>query len=266
MAAVSDFGPRGRAELRPKVDSRESLHPPKSPILIIILAGQSNMDGRADKKDLPEDLAVPQSDVRFFYRDSWTFLQPGSSWRVKQPELFGPEISFGRAMADRHPEQKFALVKHAKGGTSLADEWNPAGGVHYKILFDRIRRATAELSREDLAWEVKGFVWMQGERDADFISYAAAYETNFVKFIEAVRRELEQPELPFVFGQIHAPTYKFRTQVREAQAKVARAVKNSRMVRTDDLPMQNDQTHYDANGFVMLGRRFADALYELIEK
>jgi hypothetical protein len=224
------------------------------------------MDGRADKKDLPEALAAPQTDIRFFYRDTWTFLQPGSSWRVKQPELFGPEISFGRALADLYPNRQFALVKHSKGGTSLAEEWNPETGAHYKMLLVKIRAATAELTRERVAWEIVGFVWMQGERDADFSSYAAVYAGNFVKFIAAVRRDLRQPALPFVFGQIHAPTYPFRTQVREAQAQVARSVKNTRMVRTDDLPMQKDQTHYDAGGFVMLGRRFADALSELLKE
>jgi sialate O-acetylesterase len=223
------------------------------------------MDGRAHKKDLPGELAAPQTDIRFFYRDAWTFLQPGSSWRIKQPELFGPEISFGRNLAERYSTRQFALVKHAKGGTSLAEEWNPKTGAHYKMLFDKIQTATAELARKGVAWEIVGFVWMQGERDADFATYAAAYADNFLKFIAAVRRDLHQPALPFVFGQIHAPTYPFRLQVREAQAKVARSVKDSRMVRTDDLPMQADQTHYDAGGFVLLGRRFAGALSELLK-
>ena len=40
-------------------------------------------------------------------------------------DCFGPEVTFGRFMADLDPDQPVALIKHAVGGTGLYVYWYP---------------------------------------------------------------------------------------------------------------------------------------------
>jgi iduronate 2-sulfatase len=108
---------------------------------VFLVAGQSNCDGRGPVRDLKGPLvrwAKPQQDVIISYSCStlrgpqltsggFQPLQPG--WSVapgkNKPKMlpsstFGPEVSFGRTMADHLQKEKIALIKFAEGGTSLA--------------------------------------------------------------------------------------------------------------------------------------------------
>jgi iduronate 2-sulfatase len=100
-----------------------------APVRVYILAGQSNMDGRGKKSELVGDLATwatPQADVRIadanstrrgpFSTDGFVPLAPGYSVPpgTKGKKLpggtFGPEVSFGRALADANREHKIVLI------------------------------------------------------------------------------------------------------------------------------------------------------------
>ncbi|MCB0221709.1 MAG: hypothetical protein KDH09_18575, partial [Chrysiogenetes bacterium] len=67
---------------------------------VYILAGQSNMEGRAHRKDLPQELARPRPDILYFCGDTWEPLAPGGSRKPPSPDGFGPEITFGRTLAN----------------------------------------------------------------------------------------------------------------------------------------------------------------------
>lgn len=228
------------------------------PLKLFILAGQSNMDGQAFVSGLPEMLQAPQADVAF-YRDRWTTLQPGSG---KTSAQFGPEVTFGRAMADLNPDANIALLKYAVSGSNLYYGWNPGGngrptGSYYSTLMTKVADALASLGPDSTA-EIGGVIWMQGESDASTPTMAATYEVNLTQFINSVRTDLGSPNLPFVIGQIsEAPSWSYGSIVREAQYDVSRAVPNTWMVRTSDLTFNDDGIHYDAAGQYALGYRFA---------
>ena len=103
----------------------------KAKMKVYLLGGQSNMDGRADNDDLPSELQLPQSDVQIYFEGSWYDLQPGLSF-LQLGQSFGPEVTFGRELADSYNE-KIALIKYARGGTSLAQDWNPVSGSTIRI-------------------------------------------------------------------------------------------------------------------------------------
>lgn len=178
---------------------------------VFVLAGQSNMDARAHRRDLSVKLQGPQDDVRFFPADRWTALAPGSSARPAPPDGFGPELSFGRSLADGWPGGcRIALVKHARGGTSFAVDWRPGPDGLYRGLLDKVSAAMAALKSDGHTVELRAFVWMQGERDATTSGDAARYEDNLRAFIREVRAGLGVPELPIVIGRIKAPDKPFR--------------------------------------------------------
>ena len=227
---------------------------------VYVLAGQSNMDARAHRKDLPRRLQDAQTDVRFFFDDRWTYLSPGSSANPPMPDGFGPEISFGRTLADRAPAGKsVALIKHSKGGTDLARDWSPDGGPETRKLLQKVTTALEKLRNEGHVPSVRGFIWMQGERDATSDNDAGAYKQNLIAFIQHVRVAFADVSLPFVIGRIKAPQKPHRDLVRKAQETVANVVPDISWVDTDDLTLL-DIVHYDARSLVELGRRFADAV------
>lgn len=241
-------------------------HAAEGDLRAFILAGQSNMDGRPQASLLPESLQRPQKDVMFFWKDSWGDLTYGSTFSPSRPRTtFGPEITFGRAMADAWPSDRIAIIKHAKGGTGLVVEWKPRTGPHYVMLMEKVTKARQLLAARGQKLKIEGVVWMQGEFDTREKEIAAAYGKNLTEFIRIVREDLGDPNLPFVFGQIHAPThyYPFREPVKEGQAHVAKSVQGVAMVTTTHLELMDD-VHYTAEGVMWLGRKFAEEMRRLI--
>lgn len=243
---------------------------PGEPVVdVYILAGQSNMEGRAHQRDLPEVLRAPNPAVWFYHEDAWGPLAPGSSKCPAPPDGFGPEIGFAVALARVAPG-KFALIKHAVGGTSLAADWRAPDGPQTVRLLAKVRAALAEFRQRRIEYRVSGFIWVQGERDANERDPAAAYAAGLAAYIRHMRRELAAPTLPFVVARItpHSmPARAFSEVVRAAQASVCRATPHTHLVDTDDLTLFEEpapdgsrvRVHFDASSLVRLGERLANA-------
>lgn len=163
-----------------------------------LLLGQSHINGHgisAELATLAPELQSPQSDVLFWAtgENSWTQLQPGYAYDETR---FGPEVSFGRAMADFHGEP-IAIIKHAVGGTSLGDDWEPHNGPIWQDMVTDINNAVAGLAPgETLKYE--GILWIQGGSDTWRRKNAIAYETNLRNFIQEMRILTNEPDLPFL--------------------------------------------------------------------
>ena len=92
-------------------------------------------------------------------------------------------------------------------------------------------------------YTLKGFLWYQGESDE---GYADSYPKLMRGVIEAWRREFKDEDLPFLFVQLpmfknkNDPDYTSWADLREAQMKVFRSVKNTGMAVALDLGKFND--------------------------
>ncbi|MFT5585107.1 MAG: hypothetical protein ACI9VR_002695 [Cognaticolwellia sp.] len=242
---------------------------PDQPRLIYLLGGQSNMDGWGYVSGLPPTLQLAQKDVDIYWsgRSVWTGLVASASGSSSGVEYFGPEVSFGRAMADGLPDRQVSLIKHAVGGTDLAECWypgeardDPGRGPCYRGFVETLDAGLAELDAQGVDYEIGGMVWMQGESDAYNQSFSNVYQSNMERFIERVRQDVETPEMPFAMGQIDCPTCPWRDTVRQAQTDVAAGSDTIFVVATDDLPQNLDNLHFDASGQRTLGRRLGEAL------
>ncbi len=248
-----------------EVSRLDALPAAPEPLKIFLVAGQSNGDGRGNPTDLPANLQNPQG-VPIFHNGQWHGLQPGLTDQ-NHPGLFGPEITFGRDVAEALAGENVALVKYAWGGTNLAVDWNPdTPGAHYTAFMNAVRQALANVGPDYLP-EIAGMIWMQGESDTGDVTRAESYEANLTNFIETVRTDLGAPDMPFVIGEIlDYPTYTYADVVREAQANVAAADRMVALVRTDDLPIiVGNDNHYNAAGQMELGSRFALAVLTVPE-
>jgi hypothetical protein len=235
---------------------------------VFIFAGQSNMIVlQTHATDLPPERRLPQSQVLFYGPD-----ENGSTWAPLQPPTtsaggFGPEISAGAHLTAFAQYALVAEVKFAASGANLANQWNPdTPGSYYNQLLARVQAATQSLQAEHPGDDVTiaGFFWMQGEADAQNAGFAAAYEANLNHFIDRVRADYGDPDLPFIVGRIRYWPYVYAAQVRAAQANVAAAKPGVGLVNTDSLPMNaDDYVHFTSAGAYQLGTLFADAFLRL---
>lgn len=199
----------------------------KKKLQVYLLAGQSNMDGRANGGDLSsEDLARLEkvADRINFYNNhkpvsnlQFTPSTPYLKEKFKFDFIFGPELFFGIEMAEKYPDEEFIFIKRALGGTSLYGCWNPNWTYEKakisleenkpKLYFDfrdYVKEVLKDYSYD--SYEIKGMLWVQGEADSNIMKRgekpANSYGENLQALVNAVRNDFNQPELPFVLFQV----------------------------------------------------------------
>lgn len=231
---------------------------------MFILAGQSNMVGKGATAELPADLKKTPANVKLYHAGRAEPLAAAAS--------FGPEVAFAHELAKAWPERQIIIVKFAVGGTSLLD-WAPdwteqnarrtetaKAGPLYSKLLEYVKAAAA-----GRPVEIAAVVWEQGGRDAKFPDVAGEYGKNLRTLVERLRKDLAAPDLPFIYGEVNTPPARFPAteDVRKGQQQVAREVPRVKLVPTKGLRTLSDETHYDTQGQLELGKRFARAFLEL---
>ena len=265
-------------------------------IKIILLAGQSNADGRADGSGLPANLQVPQPNVPFYYYTYGTAINPDGTYgtlTTLRPGAtqtpvggFGPEITLGAQLApilEQRDGVTLAIIKYAKGGSSLSVDWKANGnsgtstdGAHYQrfqqVAWAGYNKLAAAYPNTTISFA--GVVWVQGESDIDLGS-TGAYAANLTQFVADIRATFGS-SLPFVFSRISqnqsyysAPASSFYANyltLRQQQASAAATVANSYLIDTDGqaFSVKSDLLHFNAGGQQALGAAFAAKLADVI--
>jgi hypothetical protein len=261
-------------------------------VRVFLVAGQSNAVGcNSDASELPPELYAPQLDVLFWYEEGpWgTVHDPGrrirsDGWEPLEFQSdpaygtfgwyvdgFGPEVKLGRVLAD-NLSTEVAVLKVAVNATSLAIDWDPdTADSLYGQMLDITDEALAALGELGHTGTLAGCFWMQGEWDALYASYAAAYQSNLTAFIADLRADCGNPALPFVIGRLNVHidecpyiSFPYLDDVRAAQEAVAASVPRAALVNTDDLPLNSDFLHFTAAGQLKLGGRFAEAYLAML--
>ena len=252
-------------------------------VQVWLMGGQSNMRGHGNPVQITDPLLQsPQGDVMLWHNQHnedvfWDAGDPkditgvgpqgfgfeqltwgGGRTETTQEGGFGPELSFGRAVADVIPGQRIALIKHAIGGTNLYSDWNATtNGGDYLDFVETTHAALQVLTAAGLDYEIKGMLWMQGEADAS-PSASAAYKTNLQALIASVRQEFGVPAMPFVMGLTYSSS-----GVRAAQLAVAAADPLVSAVDLSDLAATGlvtyDNIHLNTASQLEFGRRLAIA-------
>ena len=277
---------------------------------LYLLAGQSNMEGYGTVAELPEDLRGPVEGAWIYQGNlaedgqppakpsAWTPLKPGHGtgyWNAGGTEnlsqRFGPELTFARRMRELRPGRRVAVVKYAKGGSSVAEEvagrfgsWDPdyrggegegRGVNQYDQCLAAVAAATAvrDIDGDGEADTLvpRGIVWMQGETDSMTEPTATAYAENLHELVELLRASLRKDDLPVVIGRISdsgrdedGVVWTFGDILREEQRTFVNRDPAARIVVSTDEYGYSDPWHYDTAGYVDLGRRFAEGMDSLL--
>jgi len=222
---------------------------------VFVLAGQSNMAGGGQPPELPTEFKTSNMDVLFVQFWDMEF----KPLDLKVSKSFGPEVTFGAEMVKAF-KRPIGMVKMAYGGTSLEEHWNPAS-EDKRGLYKRLTGYVVGIKAKQNV-KVAGMIWMQGEADAKYHSKTVAqYRDKLEALIDGCRREFGNDVMPFVCGRMNA-SGPFEKQVREAQETVQR--NHYAWIDCDDLEKNADKLHYNTNGQLELGRRFAAATLKLM--
>ena len=203
------------------------------PMLVYIIAGQSNCVGKGDADALPDVLKKAPPEMQLYQRGNgftagWRPLGPYPAGDSQQkmyktgPMQFGPEISLGHALRERHPDRRIGLIKCSVGGTSVlvwskdhgSPEWRqvaePAGlaadkTTLYPGLIGDIRTALAEI---DGPAQVQAFVWIQAEKDSMHPVSAAAWPGRVMRLRQDLAADLGwKADLPLVVMGPHVQVW-----------------------------------------------------------
>jgi hypothetical protein len=248
-------------------------------IKVFLLAGQSNMEGRADGAKLTirdkEGLAKVQERIQLAFND-----QPIRALNAVKPSteiaeiyrrnlIFGPELFFGIALGEAWPEEKLLFIKLAAGATSLYGCWNPdwsadkaaaMGEADEAPLYGALTAYVKQvLSGYDATeYEICAMLWVQGETDSANEVAAAAYGDTLRNLVARLRQDLGHGTLPFILFQVG------KGKVVEGMIRTARAKRNVTLLPQSLDPISQDfyekmkNGHYNYEGMKKLGHRFAE--------
>jgi hypothetical protein len=277
---------------------------------VYILSGQSNMTGKAPSTGLSATYLGAQNAYIYSTYGSGTNTRNAStqSWQrleldktnnnegingVADLGLFGPEMSFGKAMSDVKPNRIF-IIKVAYSSSTLlgqgsVNDWMIGGpGTNYANLVQNsvINGLNEIVSDFGLTPVIRGFIWMQGEAERDGASgYATAISlengwtlqfTRLLQYLvdDIVEAGYSTKSMRVCVGRIHnhfspLPSPTMLTAVRRAQSVdlqnfitnnpgYAQYVRAMIFVDTDSFGVQADNTHYNQSGELALGQAYAD--------
>ena len=210
---------------------------------VYLMAGQSNMMGLGNTSQLPPAYRHTPSNVTFIYQ--------GRQRPLARHARFGPEVSFAHLVSRAFPNDEHVIIKFAATGSHI-QQWLP-GQHYYRAMLRQISISFHQNPRIDAVF------WMQGESDARNSYRASHYANRLSRFIHNLRRDLRSPSSLFIMGQINpqGSGYPMVHQVQLNQRVVDAQVNNTLLVSSHGLQKNFDNIHYNSQGQLELGRRFA---------
>lgn len=225
----------------------------------------------------------------------WDKLQPGhgvgfaSDGRSNTlSDRFGVELSLAQKLQELYPGERIALIKYSKGGTSIDSLatgpfgcWEPdyrgtTGINQYDHFLKTVRTAMSTYDMDgdgkgDIL-EPAGILWMQGESDASYTEEIAdSYYSNLKRLMDLIRASFRMDDLPVVIGKIsdswddnlNGKVWDHGELVQYAQENFARTDAQAAIVRHTRYYKYSDPWHYNSEGYLDLGAKFAEALHDI---
>ncbi|MCW1923405.1 hypothetical protein OKA05_12640 [Luteolibacter arcticus] len=188
---------------------------------------------------------------------------------------FGAEVTFAERIREGRPGRKVAIIKYSQGATGFGTAaapgaWDPAAGRAYDIstyanaghcyagLLELVEGSLQTLTQQGHTHEVRGMMWHQGENDSGLST--AVYKDRLKEFIGAIRSDLDEPELPFLVGELIQTSY---ANTRAAQQQAAAEVPDAAFISSVTLKGDSTAIHFDTTGQLDFGRRYAERMLQV---
>lgn len=229
------------------INQQSRRHLPFNSIKIIALMGQSQMEGRGDIDQLPDDYAPNKRKVFNFVNGEWITAVDPLSHNSPTPSGVGPGITLASDLSEKL-NSDIGIIQCAKGSTSI-DQWRDG-------LFQKCMELVDKANQYG---ELIGVFWMQGESDS--YSYQASQDWGW-KFTDLNSNF----DVPVIYAQaawidttIHDTIgFEYWDDIKATQA----ATNPSHMITSDDLTLRVDGIHLSTASEIIIGHRFADKFME----
>jgi len=266
FTALFAAGSRGGAAQPPLHAADYSVFSKDDTLDVFLLVGQSNMKGRGLIDPKP---VTNKRNLFFHHRDQEWFVSRDPLHSAGTPDLIdgsdnsgtGPGMSFAMTLLKNDPTLAIGLIPAAVGGASI--------DAYKKTLFDRsLMLLENGQKKSELKTEIKAILWLQGESDATETGYAT-YEEKLLDLVDRYRKELKNPELPFIactIGSFIHPHKRFTRsrEINEILLSLPSKRKHTACVDARDLKeTAGDKLHYSKNSQIEIGKRFAAAYLKL---
>ena len=236
----------------------------------ILVAGQSNIDGRVPKTSLPAELNVALPNIMNGSTDGSFTPQgtPGNSVGIDWPLFFALNGVGGT----------FYKIKHALGATAISPLgstrcWTPfyeqLNNINNSLLLEFDKKIKKCLETNQNTFDIRAFVWQQGE--GDFVAQNglprmwkadAEYYHNFKCLVAYVRGVTGNTRLPVVCGTVSHRSGQYDPVIEAATLKVAE--EDPYMICIDMSGAKLlDAYHFNAEAAVYFGYKAFDALIDL---
>ena len=220
---------------------------------VFLLAGQSNMVGRADHDGGPD---YPDRTLQWDRAGNLVAASSPLDHVDAQPGDMGLPVQFAIDYHAQNPGVQLVFVPSAAGGTGFHDSrWNKGDDLYEEAV------ARSNAAMEALPGAVfAGILWHQGETDAGTEADANAYAAALDTMIAHMRADIvaARASTPFVAGQLYIAGGPADT-VRAALADLPNRVAATSLAGSNALT-SFDALHFDAPSLRALGSRYVTAL------
>ncbi|WP_310557949.1 sialate O-acetylesterase [Flavobacterium sp.] len=227
--------------------------PNKENVWVFILAGQSNMAGRAfvepmdtisNKRILSLNRTgqlVYAKEPLHFYEPSYTGLDCG--------------LSFAKNLIRNIPDGiTILLIPTAVGGSSVSQWLSDSTHRDVKLLTNF--QSKVEIAKN--YGNIKGILWHQGESDTNPIGIST-YEEKLSSLFEVFRTISGNKNLPILAGKIgsYSNDKENWNLINEKIQAVAKQNSDIYIISTSDLKDKGDKVHFDSESQRKMGERLA---------
>lgn len=265
---------------------------------VILVAGQSNTDGRVSNNELPE--YIRQNGYKHCL---WSYgsdtISGGGRFEPFWPRVAKPDNherwgydAVVYYLLDQHCKRDFYVIKESLGGTAIDTACVSTNGMYWNASEDFLASTEAAdkggksllkaftenigacidnvLSHHKRGFKLKALLWHQGESDKKM---AAHYYDNLKSVVAYIRTYLVEKtgntayaHLPVICGTFSEKSRDRSEQIVQALARLEREDPNFHVVDASDATIQNDRLHFDAQGAELLGWRMYKKLTEVAGK
>jgi len=225
---------------------------------VFLLIGQSNMAGSGYMIAGDENVFDPNVYLLNSAGVAVPATNPINQYSsIKQETInygISPGFSFSKKVS-AETGRKILLVVNARGGTTV-NQWQPSNTStgYYR---EAVRRTKQALRYGQL----KGILWHQGEDDRN---RTTTYMSSLKTLVDALREDLEAPDVPFVAGEI-AHWFEGTSEFNNVISGIKDIIDNSDYVSSEGCTWRSSSSdpHFSRDGHIILGERYAEKILSM---
>lgn len=236
--------------------------------ICILAAGQSNIDGRDDYADMPEEIKSAQPIANCLYvknNESGTFapINIEGQWAFDLVTYYNISL-----------HQDLYVIKWSAGGTSI----DPLGDSSYhwtadyedldslskSLLLKFETEIRNHIASDGSQFDVRAMLWHQGEGDRGSLGTGSAdrYYNNLRNMVSYIRGVVGNERLPIITGTISENSAQYDATIHSAQEQLASEDPYFILIDMSGAPLK-DSYHFNAAASVYLGQMAYNALIDL---